>query len=1312
MEELLKNNSQYKGKQKKRLIDYFSVFERDIEGKVTCVSFPSKTNDPNHSEFPGAHVVGMFCFPLIRQCQTKELNSFVLTSTDYSHTYGAVLRFPINSTNIPDNNNTTTEDNNNNDNNNNGEQALCILSHYPFFKLFEGILKTMYEIFLNRTNNDNMKNIPPLERYLTYLIYEIPVPSRGEQLILTLSPTITSLYQTRSPVKNIPEVDYGSFQILFQYLSVENVVHIIEAILMEQRIVLMSENIRILAPIGEALLALIFPLQWQLIYIPMLPSYMTLSLKSPVNYIVGVHTSSVVDSEEDLELPAAVVVHLDQDKVINPLICEVMITSDESVDDIPKFPVKLRETLIKNLNQVVPEDIMNKDIDDVNNNNMDEMLKAIQWSSRVQAAFLNVFLKLLSSYTRYNKKISSPSSNDNGGNNTGTFGGNNVTFDSNGFLRSRMYLWRQFLSAMIQTQAFQEFLQAASRGDPQINEFDRYLVLNKANIHQGKSSNDINKMLFVPIVDGTKNVMLKCTTIDETPVIGADMRGKFLSRRKDIVEKGRFPNPDDSMAFPPRTDFQVTRSLEGKEIDHFRDANNNVIDESPMVQINTSTHKRGRHTREVSRLIVQKSLMRVESIDSINSGSRGGSFSSNNDHTLILSPSTYRKGSMDGMDDDGFFANLATISGNNINNGLKVNISTSSGGSNDNKAITKKEKMQQQKLLNETLSQPRHRRLATTPSQFTPGVFNRASNKRNNGSPSPSLASSQVFKPSPLRRTASSQMISAKNTPSKSITPDQLLYGKNSGMKGIVGSSSKGASDKSNNSLLSHFDAVRKALAKSRTRAERAEATAELSTMKLKEVHSKMVELQRLVLNQRNNNRKRDTDGDDGNTLSGNEHWKLKAALNKIEKLENKISAQEHKISLLQSELRQNSEFQSHLIDKIESKTGSSNRVHRHNSISRNSSVASSSSTSKSSLNSPVNKMENRQKMKIASMQFKQKSSKNLLYGLKSRYNNDMSKSTPNMKINTNLDGGSGNAARRRSSLRLDTNDSRYRNQYKISNRKNAEIRVLKEKVERLQLTLDRMRRLSESRKRRSSVVNKLKTNTSFRRGNMNSNNKISRSADPLKEKLLYIQKSLMHENQDVEQRVKDLESMKSLFNEDMENQIAALLRRNNNNNNNNNVNDDNKNGGTEKSNKRRISTTSSSSSLSSSSFNMIGKNDIISLQRDMKQVKEDMEFQIEGLLYINREIEKTVTHAKKKAKEFVIKNTQQQQLQRHKLQLKQQQEKEQIQQRQMHSKMNKKGHHRRSHNFNAIKRRQPTVKKKNKSAAVRGHVTSPRAMA
>ena len=96
-----------------------------------------------------------------------------------------------------------------------------------------------------------MSKIPPLERYLTYLIYEVPVPSRGEQLMLQLTSAKPPTFQTRFPVKNIPEVDYGSFQLLFEYLGVENVVRVVEAILMEQRIVLMSEKIRILAPIGR-----------------------------------------------------------------------------------------------------------------------------------------------------------------------------------------------------------------------------------------------------------------------------------------------------------------------------------------------------------------------------------------------------------------------------------------------------------------------------------------------------------------------------------------------------------------------------------------------------------------------------------------------------------------------------------------------------------------------------------------------------------------------------------------------------------------------------------------------------------------------------------------------------------------------------------------------------------------------------------------------------------------------------------------------------------------------------------------------------
>ena len=73
--------------------------------------------------------------------------------------------------------------------------------------------------------------------------------------------------------------------------------------------------------------------------------------------ITLVYIQKRVNSEEDLELPAAVVVHLDQNKVINPLMCEVPVTTEECIDEIPKFPSKLRDSLINALRECVPNDI-------------------------------------------------------------------------------------------------------------------------------------------------------------------------------------------------------------------------------------------------------------------------------------------------------------------------------------------------------------------------------------------------------------------------------------------------------------------------------------------------------------------------------------------------------------------------------------------------------------------------------------------------------------------------------------------------------------------------------------------------------------------------------------------------------------------------------------------------------------------------------------------------------------------------------------------------------------------------------------------
>ena len=82
-------------------------------------------------------------------------------------------------------------DNNNDDEDvvdNIAEQAICILSHFPFFNLFKTLLEELHSIFIS--NMFNIDGTPPLERFLQYLISEVPVPGRGECLHLSLRESV------------------------------------------------------------------------------------------------------------------------------------------------------------------------------------------------------------------------------------------------------------------------------------------------------------------------------------------------------------------------------------------------------------------------------------------------------------------------------------------------------------------------------------------------------------------------------------------------------------------------------------------------------------------------------------------------------------------------------------------------------------------------------------------------------------------------------------------------------------------------------------------------------------------------------------------------------------------------------------------------------------------------------------------------------------------------------------------------------------------------------------------------------------------
>ena len=949
----------------KRLCDYFAVLRRTNQGKVTCFSFPQEQHDD--SPFPGAHVVGMFCFPLLEHCdQRQPVNFFTLTAADYSHTYGACLRFPIPGSEAEEDDPVV-------------EQAVCLLSHFPFFRLFEHVLNELYAIYMGGTltlddsattgvNTAALAWPPPLERFFCYLVYEVPVPGRAETLHLSLrdgigtgdAANVPPFVQGRQPIAFLPEIDPQAFRVLFDTLSVENVLLCVEAILMEQRILLMSENFHILTPVGEALCALIFPLQWQLIYIPMLPSYMTMSLKSPVNYIVGVHTTSVLESEEDLELPSALVVYLDDDKVISPVMCEIALATGDSngggdsgdmLDTIPKLPSTLRTGLGDMLRTIVEQRTASP--------------SSTIWTVQVQACFLRVFLRLFSSYRRYHPGLESSSAAGHGGTAV-------VNFNVRGFLQSRVYMWRQFLSALVQTQSFHEFLQAAARGDPEVNAFDRYLELERANSRAGKRTDDPETMLFVPSVKLQKTVTLKPDSVNLVPV--ERETAKFQTRREQTVRKGLFPCPDADFMLPPRVDIGLTRLREGVAID-----GNNVPDASPMPRPPPSAHKRGRNTREVSHMIVQRSLKRVESLD-MDALANG--------QTVILSPSTFA-----------------------TKPGTTSPPSDWAAGSADSFDAARP-------------IRTRHRRTTTTPAEFTPAMFRTISNLRvspapGSNSPFGRRSSASVDFASPRRRASTATDVLIEEAGDKPGEGDANRPRPSSRSSIVVAEGGQ---------LMSHFDAVRKALARSRARADAAEVKADTASQKLKEMHVRMVEMQRELRDLR----EQSSPHVDAEVTGDGDLPELQAAMEEKKKVNNMTKSQGKKLAALEVELHQHN-----IYDTVE-RGGS------------------------------------------------QSKSPSVPRGVRTR------RSTVSAAPGVSLVGPGATS----------------------SNRKDAEIRALKEKVADLNSRLNRMRRFSEMRSRRNMLS-----------GSVSGKN----NEDPIGQKLKIIKKALHDEAYQVDQRYEDIAELRLL---------------------------------------------------------------------------------------------------------------------------------------------------------------------------------------
>uniref|UniRef100_A0A3B3B4J1 DENN/MADD domain containing 5A n=1 Tax=Oryzias melastigma TaxID=30732 RepID=A0A3B3B4J1_ORYME len=234
--------------------------------------------------------VGMLCMPKGLSFRTQidsrepQFHSFIITREDGSRTYGFALTF------------------------------------------FEEACRKVLQQLHQAVTSPQPPPLP-LESYIFNILYEVPLPPPGRSL--KFSGVYGPIVCQRPSTSELPLFDFPIGE-MFNLLGVENVLQLFTCALLEMQILLFSQHYQRLMTVAESITALMFPFQWQHVYVPILPASLLHFLDAPVPYLMGLHSNGQ-DDRTKLELPQ------------EANLCFVDIDNHfiELPEELPQFPNKL-----------------------------------------------------------------------------------------------------------------------------------------------------------------------------------------------------------------------------------------------------------------------------------------------------------------------------------------------------------------------------------------------------------------------------------------------------------------------------------------------------------------------------------------------------------------------------------------------------------------------------------------------------------------------------------------------------------------------------------------------------------------------------------------------------------------------------------------------------------------------------------------------------------------------------------------------------------------------------------------------------------
>eukprot|EP01117_Protostelium_nocturnum_P016280 TRINITY_DN6406_c0_g3_i1.p1 TRINITY_DN6406_c0_g3~~TRINITY_DN6406_c0_g3_i1.p1 ORF type:complete len:1440 (-),score=440.43 TRINITY_DN6406_c0_g3_i1:48-4367(-) len=327
-------------------------------------------------------------------------------------------------------------------------KCICILSHWPFYSVFREWTQDLFKRYgsLQINSSSGSRYVNSLELAIANFIMRTPLPPPKNVKVKVAISSDKSISIGR-PV-HFPLVEFP-MQSLFKILGITATLQLFKAVLIEEKTILFSRSWSLLTFVCETIQALMNPLNWPHVYVPILPEVLIDFTYSPTPYILGLHKDY---KGLDIEM-------IKQDAV--------MVDLDEGTVRFPRTLPELYEPCFKQLFLDLQQLLLNNDVINLDSPSFnpllppsDPYLSTIQGiNGTIQCIFFRFFVSIMKDYCKYLLYIR-------------VFRKPVAIFDTTSFLVDKSPS-KEFFECFMETQAFSMFLEEHNK--PFANLFDDWI---------------------------------------------------------------------------------------------------------------------------------------------------------------------------------------------------------------------------------------------------------------------------------------------------------------------------------------------------------------------------------------------------------------------------------------------------------------------------------------------------------------------------------------------------------------------------------------------------------------------------------------------------------------------------------------------------------------------------------------------------------------------------------------------------------------------------------------------------------------------